>query len=244
TAQLAGNIVRSFTPLTGLGGLVGGLVGSQVLGLSSGNAYADTALTTTGSILGGIAGPTYLGAQLGAFAGPLGAAVGAILGLAAGAIVGSFFEDSNKDLPDLRLLTATPTEALLADIGNFAGNRTAARAAGFSKGFVLESPFGIVGVEAKGSSGGDLPIKAITRLVKGVDEIIAATLTEEQIAAAGEALQSQRAFFAEDIGSLKSGNFRIIFDRLNTILNTVLPDSATPAQEFIYNFGGGGAFQS
>lgn len=73
-------------------GAIGSLAGS-LLGLSSGNQWADAGLSTAGSLAGsmagtGIASALGMGAAAGSWAGPVGAAAGALIALAAGSLFG------------------------------------------------------------------------------------------------------------------------------------------------------------
>lgn len=195
-------ILGGTSPLSFLGGAIGSF-GAQALGLGSGNQFLDGGLGALGGLGGGIAGAALMGATLGSFAGPIGAAIGAFAGVALGTLFKGLFED-DPDLPDLRLRT----QATRGDDGS---------GLGFSRRTALETPFGFVGLDAAGSSGGDLDVTALAKLFKGIDETVAEALTPGQIAQAGAALQGDRALFVEDIGDPNSATFRAVLDRYNTV---------------------------
>ncbi len=74
-------------------GAIGGIAGS-LLGLGTGNQWANAGLSTAGSLAGsmagtGIAGALGMGAAAGSWAGPVGAAAGALAALAAGSLFGA-----------------------------------------------------------------------------------------------------------------------------------------------------------
>lgn len=228
---LGGFGVGSFGGFLGAAG-IGGLAGN-LLGLTSGNSLVDLGLTLGGGALGGLAGGALggaltgatlgiggtaliggagagltsgalLGASFGSILPGIGTALGALAGLALGSLFSGLFEE-HIDLPEFRLLTAP------------AG--TAPNDRRFAVGGAFETPFGTLGADAPGTSGGDLDVRSLVEVFAKFDETIAQFLSPEQIERAAERLQSTTAFQVLNFGNSPSTVeiIPVLEDRLRNI---------------------------
>lgn len=139
--------------------------------------------------------------------------IGSILGATAlGDLLIAAIFPSGDSKPQLKLRTIADASNPPAD-GRFTGP-------------TVNSPFGVIGFDPNRTTNSKAPVNSTLSFVRQFDKSIATFLDEDEIAKVATALQSTSDTF--HISSFKNAAGRelapVIFDRLNVLMNQVLPE--------------------